>query len=420
VLALILLIAAVVVIGGGIEVARRVRFGSGSAAAHHRVLDTLGHLTTQGGEAGAELSAHESTLSPHVRLVVDADPTQPRITPQPMSRPVGVVPTPAATGGVASGEAPGRGPGTEVSGVRLLGPEPDAEAGEHRTPADTGDPDDAGERAEPDTGGAADTGERGWEAPAVARVAPPVRVDSVGRDDGLHEAEGFRVLAPPTVDRAADTAGPTPVDAAAAGARWGAGGPRTQTAERTRAQLAALARSGGVGPIAAGAPRGHHGRRRAMTGRGRRPATVAAAVVLVLAVAGGVAVVGLPGGSRPRSHPAASPPLRGPAVVPTTSLPPAQPASLLTKTATTATYAVVGSPTISLTGSAPCWLQVRQDNQSGSVLFEGTLSSGQQKNLTRPVWVRLGNPAAISVQINGSTLDPPTQVAGSPYNLQFQ
>jgi len=332
-----------------------------------------------------------------------------------MSRPVDIVPTPAATGGVAAGEAPGRGPGTEVSGVRLLGPEPDVEAGEHSAP------DVAGERTEPDTGGSDDTGERVWKAPAVDRVALPVPVVPVGGDDGLHEAEGSRVLAPPTViieDPVSATARAVPVDAAA-GAPWGAGGPPTRTAERTRAQLAALARSGGVGPIATGAARGHHGRRGATTGR-RLPVTVAAAVVLAVAVGGGVAVFGLPGGSGPRSHPAASPPLRGPAVVPTTSLPPAQPASLLTKTATTATYAVVGSPTISLTGSAPCWLQVRQDNQSGSVLFEGTLSSGQQKNLTGRVWVRLGNPAAISVQINGSTLDPPTQVAGSPYNLQFQ
>jgi hypothetical protein len=708
-IALILLILAVVVVGGGIEVVRRMRFGSGAAAAHHRALDTLGHLTNQGADHRVDLAPAAATpLLDHVRRVVESDPTHPRISPRPMSRPVtipaaviGTDPSPATSAAVATHPA-----ATEIEGVRILLPDPPAPdpgpgsvsdgdadtgtlplsaddtdrdvppdgAGEDDTDgfqpdqevgdedddddhvpagvafetevddgpadhvdADEGDYDDespeagepwpgsegletsevwmgtgpvasgengdrvadpgddhegdlAGDRegdagdgrvaaaeaatavvvrlddeaTDSDTvGGGAEepvldaaTGEdpvdggavldpgsdedpvgdgAGTEEgalPAGARngtatgdevrgvmagtpVSPPtavdgaesvrvVRVDDLdprgdGGSGGLSpdrphrvepplvgeptastsvtaawggqlswasqgEVEGFRILSPagagaappgpgasepgadgPAALAARSTAG-SAADAERLWRRSGgapaalddrprrrsgpapavAGGFQPAAPEQTRAQLAALARSGGVEPVggAAGANRPHHRRGRRSGGHGRstrhparhRGLRVATATLAVIVVAVGIVsavVIGDRG-----SHTRVSQPPPVTAASPTTA--PAMPAALVSQTASTATYQLTGTPTISLVGSGSCWVQIRQGDQSGKVIFEGVLSSGTQKTQTGPFWVRLGNPSAVSVQVNGVVLNQPASNTGNPYNLQFQ
>ncbi|MDQ6945641.1 MAG: hypothetical protein M3256_05055, partial [Actinomycetota bacterium] len=148
-IALILLILAVVVIGGGVEVVRRMRFGGGSAAAHHRALDTLGHLTTQGADRRVDLApASGPALLEHVRRVVEADPTHPRISPRPMSRPVAIPAANASDAPAADGgeDAPRAAP-PEIEGVRVLLPDqpaPPPAPVEDEDPVESDPTDDAG------------------------------------------------------------------------------------------------------------------------------------------------------------------------------------------------------------------------------------------------------------------------------------
>jgi hypothetical protein len=188
------------------------------------------------------------------------------------------------------------------------------------------------------------------------------------------------------------------------------------TPDETRAQLAALAQSGGMGAVPGTARRRH--RRRSGDGRHR----VASALMLIAAVVifGGAVwlVTASSSGSHPHRAPAAAQTPAGTAPAPSTTT--AAAASLVSQSSTTATYQVSGSPTITITFNSACWTQVRQGSPSGTLLFEGTESAGATKQLTGPVWVRLGNPTAVSISVGGTTVAQPTVTAGTPYNLQFQ
>ncbi|MDQ6840449.1 MAG: DUF4115 domain-containing protein [Actinomycetota bacterium] len=631
-IALILLILVVVVVGGGIEVLRRMRFGGGSAAAHHRALDTLGNLTTQGADRRVDLAPVGAPMLEHVRRVVEADPTHPRIRPQPISRPVGIPSSLIGSDAAAatSVDLRHRPAPPEIEGVRVLLPDPPPDnAGDDSI--DHGDSvddvtvgDDAAALAGDDTGSDEDGDNatrvdddkdprvQGGDTPITKEIdagtgggesaptpdaigAPPVGPeaaqphilpalhDVAGQpideavaeeavadeavadeavadeavadadatpgaiDDSVHQQGSFVVgeangptevlggedlsgaiagtpVSPPTssigiesvrVVRAddpgdlrspgiegraspdeddvswADERGTTTVAAVsgpylpesgdAASARVGdldtfrvlpsfpevpagtedaalkgpgrspsahtvfasdpepkdhplprpgrssAAGGAFQPAEPedTRAQLAALARSGRVEAVGGGARRHRersrrsrgHGRasRRPGQHRGLRMATATLAVIVAgVAIASAVVIVNRSStshGQASRTIPVAA--------APTTTAPP-QPASLVAKTTSTATYQLVGTPTISFVGSGRCWIEVRQGDQTGKILFEGVLAPGAQKSMTGPFWVRLGNPAAISVHINGTVLDQPANPSGNPYNLQFQ
>ncbi|MDQ2726931.1 MAG: DUF4115 domain-containing protein [Actinomycetota bacterium] len=328
----------------------------------------------------------------------------------------------------------------------------------------------------------ADDGEADWdgdtahpldqvEDPAARIEVPPLpRSRALGgaafaAAPGPADVEGFRILEPSEADGAAAGSGATvafppsvgsgssdpsdtvtdqvaAVTAPPAGTdrSWhhsveapaGAGTFHPSAPEQTRAQLAALARSGRVEPIdgggGGGAHRSHdrrssrraggHTRSTSRPAGHRRLRVATAALAAVVAAVGVVSavVIGSQSSSDQRAGRAAAPPR----AAPTTTTAPPVPASLVSRTASTATYQETGSPTISFVGSGSCWIEIRQGDQSGKILFEGVLSSGSQKSQTGPFWVRLGNPAAISVQINGMVLNQPANAADNPYNLQFQ
>lgn len=289
--------------------------------------------------------------------------------------------------------------------------------------------------------------------PEVTVPPPSSELGAVGAPPGLGEVEGFRILAPSEADStavasdasetatalvAAVSAPPAledpPWRLAGAAPAAGAGAFHPAAPEQTRAQLAALARSGRVEPVGgggrsgSGAQRSHNRRSRRSGGharstrhpvrhRGLRAATATLAVVVAAVGVISAVVISNQVASNPRAARPFAPVTAAP---PTTTTVPAMPASLISKTASTATYQLTGAPTINFVGSGSCWIEIRQGDQAGKILFQGVLSSGSQKSQTGPFWVRLGNPAAISVQINGKVLNQPANTTDNPYNLQFQ
>ena len=66
-----------------------------------------------------------------------------------------------------------------------------------------------------------------------------------------------------------------------------------------------------------------------------------------------------------------------------------------------------------------CWVEIRQSGRYGPVLFTGDLLAGQSRGMNGPIWVRLGNPLALVITVNGTSISPPGMAAGQPYDLQF-
>jgi hypothetical protein len=167
-------------------------------------------------------------------------------------------------------------------------------------------------------------------------------------------------------------------------------------------------------------------RARPRRGRNRRPAWrfLVVGVLVVMLVAGGtIGVLVLRGDHErgsPPSHPAsrvAAPPPSTPA--PATTLAPPPGPVLVTTSAGYSEYRLSGPATIVLKASGTCWVQIRQDGPTGSVLYQGDLYAGQSHPANGPLWLRLGNPTQVTITVNGAALSPPSQVAGEPYNMQF-
>ena len=54
-----------------------------------------------------------------------------------------------------------------------------------------------------------------------------------------------------------------------------------------------------------------------------------------------------------------------------------------------------------------CWMQVRKDGATGSVLYTGTLTKGHSKKFKNKVlWVRLGSPSMVKLTVEGKTQPP--------------
>jgi hypothetical protein len=106
--------------------------------------------------------------------------------------------------------------------------------------------------------------------------------------------------------------------------------------------------------------------------------------------------------------------------VPTTVAPPSPSPVLVTSTSGYSEYRTAGPATIVLAGTGRCWVEIRQSSPDGQVLYQGVLLAGQTRTLGGSVWVRLGNPTAVSLTVNGKALAPPSLVPGEPYNLQFE
>jgi hypothetical protein len=155
----------------------------------------------------------------------------------------------------------------------------------------------------------------------------------------------------------------------------------------------------------------------------RRRTAIAAGAVLVLAaaVALGIALTGSHHARPPVSSPPTTvvPPRAAPTTVPTTVAPASAGPVLVTSTSGYSEYRTSGPATIVLAGTGRCWVEIRQSSPDGQVLYQGILLAGETRTLDGSVWVRLGNPTAVSLTVNGKAIAPPSLVPGEPYNLQF-
>jgi Domain of unknown function (DUF4115) len=157
---------------------------------------------------------------------------------------------------------------------------------------------------------------------------------------------------------------------------------------------------------------------------------LAAAAICVALAAIGVTLLGLPGQGTPAAHNAAKsgPPTSAhrttttspPPKSPPTTAPVAKPAVLVSSQNGTATYELrSASASIVVSASGACWLEVRANSPLGQIVYEGTLEAGVHFSVTGPAWIRLGNPPAVAVKVNGTPMTVPGSQLAVPVNLQF-
>jgi cytoskeletal protein RodZ len=101
------------------------------------------------------------------------------------------------------------------------------------------------------------------------------------------------------------------------------------------------------------------------------------------------------------------------AAAPTTTTP------LVVPSGTTGSEFRVSKPTyiVSVKTTGLCWIDMR--DAAGAILFDGTLAAGGSHEITAgDVTVKLGNPAAVTLTINGTPV-PISLTNGSPASLHF-
>jgi hypothetical protein len=146
-----------------------------------------------------------------------------------------------------------------------------------------------------------------------------------------------------------------------------------------------------------------------------------------LAIATGFVTIAIAQGnpsSRPKAARSLAPrPERG-ALSPTTALPvtPLPPSvRLVGADTTTAGYAVTATPAVvTLVAKAPCWIQVRPHDPNTAAIFEATLPADARRTFSDPsgLWIRLGNPGAVTIVVNGVSIDLPAGGHGSaPFDV---
>jgi hypothetical protein len=180
------------------------------------------------------------------------------------------------------------------------------------------------------------------------------------------------------------------------------------------------------GPNSGGGNGKNNGGRKSVLGL-----VLATAAICVAVAAIGVTIVGLPGQGSPGAQDAAKsgPPSsvvheQGPTSVPakstTITAAPPKPAVLVSSQNGTATYQLSSaSASIVVSASGPCWLEVRANSPLGQIVYEGTLEAGVHFSVTGPAWIRLGNPPAVAVKVNGTPMTVPGSQLAEPVNLQF-
>jgi hypothetical protein len=149
--------------------------------------------------------------------------------------------------------------------------------------------------------------------------------------------------------------------------------------------------------------------------------TLAAGVAAAAAAGGSIAwSESAPPGraASPRIAPAAAPaPTVAPPPSPTTVPPPLVAQSV---SAAGATYAVRSLPLeLDLTLVGPCWAELRSGSPEGPLLFEGTLTAGSHRtwSVLGGLFLRLGNPAAARLVVDGSAVSLP--LVADPFDLTF-
>jgi hypothetical protein len=201
---------------------------------------------------------------------------------------------------------------------------------------------------------------------------------------------------------------------------------RRAWATRLAAAPGAHARAQGASMNRTAKPRRPRGARPATAGGqapGRNRLLAAGAAALVLVGAGAAVSTGLV--ARHRSRPETVQPRSArpvPRATVTTPAPRAVsvPVRLLSSNVGVSVYRI-DAPTaqIRLVASGPCWVQIRSGGATGTVLYSQTMQAGQTESASGPLWMRLGNPTAVKVSVDGVTVSPPV-TSGNPYDLVFQ
>jgi hypothetical protein len=90
----------------------------------------------------------------------------------------------------------------------------------------------------------------------------------------------------------------------------------------------------------------------------------------------------------------------------------------------TASFVVGAGPTsLTISASAPCWVRVTTGTNGNSSLFEGTLAAGEQRSFANaaPLTVRLGNPGAATLVIDGQPVQlPPNGQGNAPIDVELR
>ena len=150
---------------------------------------------------------------------------------------------------------------------------------------------------------------------------------------------------------------------------------------------------GGVSML--GAPRSHRGRN-----------TVVFVAVICLLVLGVIWILGRGSDTQPSTKPGA---------LGITSPSPSPSASNSAKPQQTTTPVVKGELRISAP-EGESWLEVRRDGSAGTVLFSGTVKKGKTRVFVGDVlWLRLGNPSAVRLRVEGRKIKPMTNAGPVDY-----
>jgi hypothetical protein len=150
---------------------------------------------------------------------------------------------------------------------------------------------------------------------------------------------------------------------------------------------------------------------------------IGAAAVVVIAAA---VVLDLPGSADTGRHQrtatsAKLPVTRAPAPAPTpsTTVPPRPTVTLVSSSPAASVFSLSGPARITFRASGASWAQLRTGGPDGAVLYEGILEPGQTESVAGPSWIRLGNPTAVAIDVNGTAISAPAVASGVPTDLQF-
>jgi hypothetical protein len=86
-----------------------------------------------------------------------------------------------------------------------------------------------------------------------------------------------------------------------------------------------------------------------------------------------------------------------------------------------ASYTVdAASVDLTLLASGRCWVELRAGSENGPVIFAGILAPGDHRTFREPagLWLRLGYPNGVAIQINGSTVGLPA--TSSPFDVSVE
>ncbi|MDQ1392426.1 MAG: hypothetical protein QOK39_531 [Acidimicrobiaceae bacterium] len=146
--------------------------------------------------------------------------------------------------------------------------------------------------------------------------------------------------------------------------------------------------------------------------------------VLVAVAAGWYLAARQPGGASPAQR---QPPAKqAPTVAPSTTLANRTPVVLLSSDDQQARYRLQSpSVQVELVATGACWVEIKSGLGQGPVVFSGTLRPGARRAIPTTaasggVSIRLGNPAGMSVSVDGSVLPVPRPTGTKPFTLLFQ